>query len=246
LQYPKILVGTPTSKYKDYCADEFIYQLKNLNYPNYDVLIVDNSADSLYHNKFIKAGINCIYEAPNGREAREYMTACNNIVRQYAIDNNYDYILSLESDVFVHKYIIWQLLFHNKPVVGITYFLFDHERNIAMTMKHEVLNDFISIRLCNNNEVFMDFNGNLVQFTGMGIGCTLIHKSIFSKITFRVDKNKVGHADSFFYQDLMMQDIPVFIDTSYVATHRNSDWTAIADNNKTHQRIEKIENLKIK
>jgi hypothetical protein len=240
LLYPKVLVGTPTSKYKDYCADEFITQLKALLYPNYEALIVDNSADSNYHNKFINQGIKTIYEAPKGREAREYMTTCNNIIRQYAIDNNFDYILSLESDIFVIPDIIQKLLFHNKPVVGITYFLFDNEANIAMTMKHDILDDFINIRLCGNNETFLDFDGSLKNVTGMGIGCTLIHKSVFTKTSFRVDKNRVGHADSFFYEDLLLQGVPVYLDTTYMATHKNSDWTTIIDNQKTHDRINQL------
>jgi hypothetical protein len=240
LNYPKILVGTPTSKYKDYCADEFICQVKNLNYPNYEVLIVDNSADSSYHKKFTDSGIGCIYEAPKGREAREYMTACNNIIRQYAIDNNFDYILSLESDIFVHKDIIWQLLFHNKPVVGITYFLFDKENNIPMTMSHEILNDFIYLRLSGFNHTFLNFKGDLQRFSGMGIGCTLISRDIFTKFPFRYDYNREGHADSFFYEDLMMENIPVYVDTSYIAVHKNSDWTTIQDNNRTHERINQL------
>ena len=83
----------------------------------------------------------------------------------------------------------------------------------------------------------MDFNGKLVQFTGMGIGCTLIHRSVFMQVPFRVDRNRKGHADSFFYEDLLIKGINVYVDTSVVATHKNSDWATILDNEKTHQRL---------
>ena len=51
---PRILVGCPTADVKDYCLEKYIKAVKSLTYPNYDVLIVDNSEDNNYLEKIKK------------------------------------------------------------------------------------------------------------------------------------------------------------------------------------------------
>lgn len=229
MRFPKILLATPTSKYKDYCSDLFIKQVQSINYP-VDVLIVDNSADYTYHNKFNQEGINVIHENPNGRSAREYMVACNEIIRNYAITDNYDYIFSLESDIFVDSDIIYKLLSHNKQVVGVSYFLFEFEKTVPMLLQHLSNETQLSISLPKIESSFLKYTGKLERVSGLGLGCVLIHRSVFSKIPFRVDMSRSGHADSFFYEDLILNNIPCYVDTSIMATHKNSDWGAVMDN----------------
>jgi len=43
MKTPKILLGCPTSDYKEYCLKEYVKSVKTLDYPCYDILLVDNS-----------------------------------------------------------------------------------------------------------------------------------------------------------------------------------------------------------
>ena len=53
---PAILIACPTYQGMKYCINEFIQRLNQLTYPNYDILIVDNSNTLDYYNylKIIK------------------------------------------------------------------------------------------------------------------------------------------------------------------------------------------------
>ncbi len=47
----KILVGCPTAEVKEYCLKQYAEAVKSLSYNNYNILLVDNSADSNYSEK---------------------------------------------------------------------------------------------------------------------------------------------------------------------------------------------------
>ena len=54
LRYPRILIGCPTSYHKEYCLERYITGLKNIQYPNFDILLVDNSDNDEYYKKITK------------------------------------------------------------------------------------------------------------------------------------------------------------------------------------------------
>ena len=95
---PKILVGCPTSHHKAYCLKEYAEAVKSLDYPNYDILLVDNSPDEDYINKIKEHGLSVI-KGHYFEGARDRIIASRNILRQKAIDEGYDYFFSLEQDV---------------------------------------------------------------------------------------------------------------------------------------------------
>lgn len=51
---PKVLVASPTFDKMSYCEEEFFNAIKSLSYPNYDILIVDNSDEDEYFNHLQK------------------------------------------------------------------------------------------------------------------------------------------------------------------------------------------------
>ncbi len=48
---PKVLVGCPTSDYKEECLEEYAEAVKNLSYDNYEVLLIDNSKGNEYFER---------------------------------------------------------------------------------------------------------------------------------------------------------------------------------------------------
>ena len=126
----KILLGTPTYEGKAYCLEYWLQTVKQIQkYSKCDVLIVDNSKSSAYANKIKKFGFNVIRSKHYDRRPLQSLTESQEKLFDYAIRNNYDYLFSLEQDVFASKDIIEKLLKLRKKisateaVVGAPYFL---------------------------------------------------------------------------------------------------------------------------
>ena len=113
----KILVGCPTSNHKEYSINEYLNGIKNLNYRNFDLILVDNSEDNNYFNKLKSLGINVI-KGKYFESAKDRVINSRNILREYFLNNDYDYLLSLEQDVVPPSNVIEKLLEHNKEVTG--------------------------------------------------------------------------------------------------------------------------------
>jgi hypothetical protein len=224
----KILICTPTSEVKDYCFNEFSYQLKHLLYP-VDVLFVDNSKNPKYHLKIKEKGFNVIYSPAIGNETIHHtMCRCNNICRDYMLIKDYDYMFSLESDVFIPENTIEHLLSFRKQIVGLGYFIGHICESKFLSFEMEDLGNDVLIQIYSPDNAFMNlFDGSLRKVYQPGIGCMLISRAIVEKFPFRIGTETDGHADSFFYIDLQKAGIPVYISTSALAHHKNGNWRKI-------------------
>ena len=68
----KILVGSPVNEMYNYCIEEYIQAIKSLTYPNFDILLVDNSKGDSFFKKLQSMNIPVIkdkhYEEPRDRQ----------------------------------------------------------------------------------------------------------------------------------------------------------------------------------
>jgi GT2 family glycosyltransferase len=215
---PKVLVGCPTSYYKEYCFDEYLDAVKNLSYDNYDILLVDNSENNDYFDK-IKKKLPVI-KGPYDESARERIVLSRNILKDKAIEK-YDYLLSLEQDVIPPKNIIELFLEHNKKVVSGIYFNRDLKTRELIPLAYIELPEkspegLPSMRTLNDSEML---SNNLIKIVSCGTGCVLIHKDILKKISFRYEKNKDAFDDRFFGIDLFRLKEPMYCDTRVKCKH---------------------------
>lgn len=120
MKQPKVLVACPIYKGKDYCIDEWMKLIKNLKYTNYDILLVDNTADKGEHARWVseKYGIEVIHHFHRDTSLCELMGECNNIIRKKILDEGYDYLMNIESDVFPPRNIIPKFINHGKLIVS--------------------------------------------------------------------------------------------------------------------------------
>ncbi|MBI1972602.1 hypothetical protein HYS50_01200 [Candidatus Woesearchaeota archaeon] len=229
---PKVLVGCPTSIHKKYCIEEYLATAQSLSYPNYQLVLVDNSEDDDYYD-FLEAKGILVFKAPYYAEtARERIVMSRNMLRQYALDNNYDYFLSLEQDVIPPKEIIERLLKRNQPVVSGIYFM-----EYSMQKDGQEIGKKIMPLLYRrqDNETYIQLNERDVSFNTLllvdaaGLGCMLIRRDVLEKIPFRYEPDKMVFDDMFFSQDLKKADIPLFADTQIKCKHllREMDWSNI-------------------
>lgn len=231
---PKILIFTPVYEAKDYCFEEFIENTKNFTYPNFEHIIIDNSKTNNYATKLRRRGIKKVYHVDRGNNSREALARAQTFARQYAIENGYDYLFSLESDIFPPKDVLQRLLAHTTNVITGLYLIGNDSEGKpfvpCITLpKYEPSIKAFGTRLLYKEEIdYYTFNG-LHQVQAGGMGCCLIHKSVFEKIGFYYDPRFNGHSDIYFFNKLFNRKIPVFVDTDLYCEHKNSDWRNCGD-----------------
>lgn len=219
---PRILLACPQSDKKSYCWNEWTENVLSLSYPNFDILLVDNSDKNDFSKRIKKQGIHCHWIKPYGKSEIEKIALSHEAIRVYALQNNYDYLFHLESDVFPDPFIIESLLTCKKSVVGATYHIGQGKNSQLMiqVIEHYENEHFIDTRMIGAQATtFLD--GQVKKCFSVGLGCILIHKSVFPHFQFRYEKGKNFHPDSFFAHDLFRKGIDIHCDTSLLCKHQN-------------------------
>lgn len=224
---------------KDYIWDKFYENIKNLSYPNYDILIIDNTAGREYFKllkKRTKKESNIIVEhVLRGGTSREAQAKSLNRIREFILNNRYEYFMSIESDLIPPRDIIERLMCYKCPVVGTTYLIGYADSKtqpprpcIFATRKGK--NGRTETYNLKPHEGFAIFGTGLQQVHGCGLGCTLIKRSVLEKVRFwYILDPPPKHSDVLFYMDLHNMKIPIYMDTNLIVPHYNSDWKRVKD-----------------
>ena len=227
MKLPKILVGCPTSNHKEYCIEEYAEAIKNLTYLNYDILLVDNSQTEEYSKKLQKLGLEVKRDKYLER-ARERIVHSRNILREYALENNYDYFLSLEQDVIPPKDVLEQLLQHGKEVVTGVYFT-------KYTIQGKPVLKPLLWKAKGKTLEFVEeekiIQPQLIIVKASGLGCVLISREVLEKISFRLSEENTTYDDMTFCEDLHKQGISLYADTAIKCKHliTGMNWDVIKE-----------------
>jgi hypothetical protein len=240
MNLPKILICSPTANVKNYCFDEWLDNVMNFTYPNFEIRLYDNTndkgtnADLLnrkyqnkygYDKKFFAINSLIKNDAQDVKSVIEKMCISHNDCMVYSIENNFDYILHLESDVFPEKDIIERLLMHNKMVVGGIYYRDEGKyRKPMMQRRVYITNSYVISMNFDKSEDIHFMDGTLKQVAHIGLGCVLIKTLVFNKIQFRFVPKEGFHPDTYFAEDCFRNKIPIYADTSCIARHENQAW----------------------
>jgi len=228
----KILLFSPISQAKAYILPKWIRWIKALGnlQPatcNLQILLIDNSPNRKLEHDLRKIGIHCEYHNPKGKRIIDIIAACQERAREYAMEKNFDFLFSLECDVFPPVQMIIDLLLqHRKPVVSATYFI-EYGPNSQLCLQQRYKDTFTRWQTYFNLDHgtwLIDVDGSLKTGQQAGLGCTLIHRSVLEKIKFRTEPDKIYPSDSYFYTDLDTNGIPYFVDTSLLCQHYSQPW----------------------
>jgi len=204
MKVQKILVAAPTYDIMKYCEEEFINSLKIIDYPDYSILIVDNSQNNDYFNHLKSKFQNIIVIKDNTKEEKNILRliSSRNKIIKYALENNYDYILMMDSDVIPPKNILKELLLSNKDIVSGLYYNYFNINNkltyapVAWTsLTPEEFREIKSkIQLPSFIKSHLDLrvhlteeqanSNNLFEVLIPSAGCMLIKKEVFSLINY--------------------------------------------------------------
>lgn len=227
MKIPSVLVCAPTNVVKDYCQFRWIEQVKSLKFGNYHIFLSDNSHDDSFSNKIKSLNVDVGKVNPVNKSNPAYMAESHEQCRNKAIQLDVDYMLHWEVDLFTDdKNIIDKLISHKKQVVGGIYHIGQGKDSyLCLIRKHQNHKDEpVSTFPMKYGSDLIGVDGGLLEVFSMGLGCTLIHKSVFKTIKFRYDSQERFHPDSSFYEDLHYKGIKAFADTSLLLKHENSRW----------------------
>ena len=231
-QLPKILIFTPIYDAKDYCLNKFLGCVNKLDYPKDRIkhLFIDNTVGLDYTRKLKRMGLNVIH-IERGNNSREAITRSQALARIKFLKGDYDYLFSLESDIMIPKDGLTRLLKHAKEVVTGLYLIGNDKIKIpCITLPEwqENLKAF-GTRLLMKEEVEQYVGHGLKRVQAGGFGCCLMSRAVVEKQGFYYDPRFQGHSDIYFFNDIFMKKIPVFVDTDLICDHDNSDWSKVED-----------------
>ena len=234
--FKKVLITAPTAKSKNYCFDEWIANVMSFKYPDFKVVVYDNTQDggknaSYLNRRFIELfGNNGKFTAYHSNTDRinsviERMCVSHNLCRELALKEGYDYILHLETDIFPEHDIIESLMCHHKRVVGALYDRDEGKWRKTM-LQWRVYTSNYSVQSINFDvgQELTILTGGLKEFSHVGLGCVLIHSSVLKKIKFRFVDKENSHPDTYFAEDCFRNNIKIYGDTSQYCRHDNKPW----------------------
>jgi len=235
-ELPKVLVFTVIYEGKDYCLDEFVKHAQQLTYPNYRHVFVDNSNTEDYYHKLKEKleplGID-VYHVERGNSSREALARSQNFARQIAIDEGYDYMLSLESDIMCPPETIQALMAWGRDVVTGLYLIGNENVQvpcITILKWNNSLGAYGSRLL--DPEEFNDYlNKGLKPVAAGGFGVCLMSRHAFEPQAFYYDSRDglMGHSDIYFFNDMHRRKIQTYVDTHCICRHENSNWDEVED-----------------
>lgn len=227
---PKVLVCAPQHESKNYCFVQWLERVRSFTYPNYDIFLADNSETTDNYKYIIDLGVKCEYIKKNDKGLLFTINDAHNACREYAIRHNYDYILHLETDVFPPLDVIERLMNHKRRVCSGLYDIFYGKSRKLMVQIDEQysrnVRGFRSVRFIEEGEVNF-FDGTVKRVYHAGIGCILIERDVFKKIPFRVVAKADYHSDTWFANDCMQNNIPIYVDTMVQCQHYNTTWLSV-------------------
>ncbi len=203
MKNPRVLVASPTYSSMEYCIREFIDSLKEIDYDNYSILIVDNSKSEDFFKK-LEREKKIIAVRDDTKEERNVnrLVSSRNKILEYAKNEGYDFVLMMDSDVIPPREIIKELLSSNKEVISGLYYgdfkisgkirempvcwkLFTKEQ-FEELRKRDILPEYAKTR----EDVRRHITDGEIEMGGVeevyicSPGCMLLSRKIFEKIRY--------------------------------------------------------------
>ena len=240
---PKVLIGCPTFKGKEYCINKYLNGLVKIDYDQKFFMLVDNSKDDEYIKLLKSKGITAIKGKHYPGNPQKSVYESRNILRDRFLKGDFEYFLSLEQDVVIPFDGLKKLLENNKRVCSGVYYALTETNNkpalvpmaftnvskewmekvkkdpktykdqYAQLKKHGFDPEKVMRRLTFNEVA----EKQIMEVKRVGLGCMLIHRDVMEKIEFRDNPN--GYDDMTFCSDVLKNKWKIFLDTSVKCQH---------------------------
>ena len=196
----RVLIGSYTHRVKYYCAEDWLKKVRELmqNFPDSEFVLVDNSDDKespawlrlkmdeiFGKNQQTMLWINTI-----GKTSRYKQVESQKVLWDYALDNGYEKLFILESDVFPKdKFAIKKLYDAQKQIVSGVYPLVtnkeDRSKDVLCIMGYGVngeLKRFWYHRFLWDRALKTVGKDKLIKVYACGLGCIMIDRTVLEAI----------------------------------------------------------------
>lgn len=109
LAAPRVLVACPVHESKEYAFGRWVEAVKRIDWPNVEVLAVDNSAGTAFYDRW-RERVPMIHVEPGDREVYQRMEIGYEAVRRHFLASSAAWWLSVDSDVIVPSSVVRDLL----------------------------------------------------------------------------------------------------------------------------------------
>lgn len=229
---PKVLIGTITYDSDWYCLKRFAESIKALELEgiDYEHLIIDNSDTENYCRqltKFFPEARLMYYKPPD--EFKDFIRFrhcelhCREMVREFFLNHDFDYLFFVDSDVFCEPDVLKKLLSRNKDICCGLFRYRNPPKGRPLWFKKK-----LPVNISNKTGVWMiDFVPNaeiekakeLIEIDACGFGAILISKEILKTVKFKKSNNDHYGADIHFCYDAKLRGYRIFGDPSAKCIH---------------------------
>ncbi len=210
----KVLVGVPTHKGQQYCLGEFADALKKQKI-EFDILCVVNNGQSAYATLLKSKGLNAVENPLLVEGFKEIIISHRNYIRKYALENNYDYVLFLDSDIILpDENVISRLISVEPEIISGAYL------NVFEINKEKVSVPFLLRDAEGGGQFYIYqamFPPKIMEVGASGSACLLVKKKVLEKIDF---DNSCSNEGIGFCLKAKKEGFKIWADTGIKCIHR--------------------------
>ena len=223
---PQVLLAAPISSRKDPILREWLQYITRFTYPQYDILLVDNSDDEHFREQVWQAGFACDYVSPNGKRATHYVAESQNLLRKWFLERQYDYYFSLECDNFPPLNIIELMLSYKLDNLNVPYFLRQGKETTLGVQKSVIHHQgWRANKVMAVPDSIAAFDGRVKHYYAPSFGCSLFSRRLMERVQYRVDDRlPTAFSDSFFHMDSNRIGIKPWAHMGVLCEHRRFSW----------------------
>ncbi len=222
-----VLVNFNGEKFQNEC----IQSIKNMNYKDYDIVIVDNGSTDNSIKK-VKEKFDNLIIIETGKNYG--VAKGNNIGIKYALDNNYEYVLLLNNDTEVAPDMLSNMIKKASSNTLVTCKMYFYEPNNFLWCAGGKINwNKGTTTHFGENELDKGQHNEskFVEFTPTC--CLLIHKSVFEKVGFMDEKYFMYYDDTDFCARVNNAGFKIWYESSAKLWHKVSSSSGGAESNIT-------------
>jgi GT2 family glycosyltransferase len=172
------------------------------------------------------------------------------------LKNGYEYLMSLDDDIFLPEWAIERLLSYNKDNVGFYVHIYDPEHQVPCIFKSgeivmgkglefysfeeiDAYRDFI-VKMAENRlsdiekllipHLIKDkFFPQLFKPYAVNLGCLLIKRAVLEKVPFRTHDTFIFGEDLWFFNEAVEKRFEFWCDCRHRCLHKNTEWKSVME-----------------
>lgn len=222
----KVLIGVGTCDKFAYCEEHVFKRVFEQDYPDFDVLILDNSKSLQYYNTLkINYPQADVVHINRPKFFRDALGEARNAIKNYAVANGYDYLFYVDADMVLEEDSLSRLMSHRKDfVTGLT--CYHHDPNNKSTIfvgdpsRPSKVPGQTQLRALTHPEI--QARVRLSEIEACGLSCCVIKTSCMVGMNFYVSHKEMAFLeDRLFCRDFKMKEGKIFFDKTVFPKHLN-------------------------